>query len=113
MGQNKNQLIDLFIGNLANAIIHSILEKSIDRIELTGKYRNEAVNSYEVARRYRERINPVNKPLSLNDLFYIKEKLKNKVTTELNLRISKGYQNINLDIVDSEIYNKLKELDVE
>lgn len=110
MGQNKNQIISILIGNLSNAIVHKILEKSIDKNELIGKYRNEAINSYNIAKRYREKINPVDNILSINDSEYIKEKLRTKVRNELNLRISKGYTNINLTLIDSEIENFFIEL---
>ena len=53
MPQNRNQFIDILIGNLANAIVHTILEQSIDKQELISKYRNETINSYDIAKRYR------------------------------------------------------------
>lgn len=31
MPQNRNKLIELFIGNIVNAIVHDILEKAIDK----------------------------------------------------------------------------------
>ena len=31
MPQNRNQLIELFIGNITNAIVHRILEKAIGK----------------------------------------------------------------------------------
>ncbi len=118
MPQNRNQFIDIFIGNLANAIVHDILEKSIiNKAELenkySNKYRNEVINSYNLAKKYRDKINPLDKTLPLKDIVYIKDKLKNKVQAELLTRISKGYQNINLKSIDKEIDDKLKELKVE
>ncbi len=113
MPQNRNQFIDILIGNLANAIVHTILEKSIDKQELISKYRNETINSYDIAKRYREKINPIAEPFPIKDISYIKEKLSNKVRAELNLRISKGYQNINLDLINIEINKALKELSIE
>lgn len=118
MPQNRNQFIDIFIGNLANAIVHTILEKSlINKEELINKYlnkyRNEIINSYEIAKRYREKINPINKTLPIRDVIYIKDKLRIKVIAELNLRISKGYQNINLDLINEEIDKVLRELGIE
>ena len=32
MTQNRNQLIQLFVGNIYNAIVHEILEKAIDKL---------------------------------------------------------------------------------
>ena len=71
------------------------------------------INSYNIAKRYRDKINPINKSLPIKDISYIKFKLKNKVTAELVLRINKGYQNINLDLIDSKIEKIMKELNVE
>ena len=34
MPKNRNQLIELFIGNIANSIVHRILEKAIDKQEI-------------------------------------------------------------------------------
>lgn len=34
---NRNQLIDRFISNLANAVLHEILEKAIDQSEIAKK----------------------------------------------------------------------------
>ncbi len=110
MAQNRNKLIELLISNLSNSIVHSILEKSIDKEELSEKYRKELVNSFEIAKRYREKINPKEQPL-LKDSSYIKDKLKQRVKSELLLRISKGYQ-IDLSLIDLEIENALKRLNV-
>ncbi len=38
MVQNRNKLIDLFIGNISNSIVHKILEKAIDNKEIASKY---------------------------------------------------------------------------
>ena len=118
MPQNRNQFIDIFIGNLTNAIVHEILEKSIiNKEELadkySNKYRNEVINSYNIAKRYREKINPLNKPLPIKDITHIKDKIKNKVNLELQTRINNGYKNINLDLINQEIDNKLKDLKIE
>ncbi|MDP2924745.1 MAG: hypothetical protein Q8N99_00065 [Nanoarchaeota archaeon] len=118
MPQNRNQFIDIFIGNLANAIVHDILEKSIMnneelRDKYSNKYRNELINSYNIAKRYRDKINPLDKTLPLKDIIYIKDQLKNKVQAELLSRINQGYQNINLESIDQEIDEKFKELRIE
>lgn len=111
MTQNKGKIIDLFIGNLSNAIVHSILEKAINREELAEKYRKELISSFEIAKHYRKRLNPLDKPL-LHDKEEIREKIQKKVTSELKLRISKGYQNIDLSVVNGEIERVLKKLHV-
>ena len=59
MPQNRNQLIELFTGNITNAIVHRILEKAIDKQEIADKYRKELITSFEVAKKYREKINPI------------------------------------------------------
>ena len=58
MTQNRKKLIDLFIGNISNSIVHKILEKAIDNNEIINKYIKEQNISLEIAKKYRERINP-------------------------------------------------------
>ena len=111
MPQNRSKLIDLFIGNISNAIVHKILERSINKEELTSKYRKELITSYEIAKRYREKINPTNMPLPIKDIPYIKNKIANKVRLELLIRISKGYE-INLGLMDEEINKALKDMKI-
>lgn len=111
MVQNRPKLIDLLIGNLSNAVLHTILEKSIKN-ELKDKYRKESLNSFQIAKIYRQRINPTEKPFSNYDSVYIKEKIKSKIKSELLLRISKGYQNLSLDSIDAEIKSALKEIGI-
>lgn len=97
--KNKNQLIEAFASNLSNAIIHQILEKAIDKPEITEKYFKEMKNSWQIAKDYREKINPSDRSLPFHDLEEIKRKIINNVTSELKLRIDKGYENINLSLV--------------
>ena len=103
--QNRNKLVELFISNISNAVVHELLEKAVGNDLLAGKYRKELITSFEVATRYREKINPVNRPLPDKDISYIRAKIINKVKAELITRISKGYKNINLDLIE-EITNK-------
>lgn len=109
---NRNRLIEAFISNLSNAIIHNILEIAIDKEEIAERYNKEIKNSWEIAKKYREKINPINSSLPEHDLEGIKRKIINKVNSELNLRISKGYKNINLSLVDDIVESSLKELRV-
>lgn len=111
MSQNRNKLIDLFVGNLANAILHRILEKAIKQEEIAVKYQKEVRNSWEIAKDYREKINPPSN-LPIKDVSNIKEKLIRKVKSELSIRISKGYKNLNLDSVELEVENALREMKV-
>lgn len=109
---NRNKLLELFISNIANAIIHKILEKAIDKPDISEKYNKEIKNSWEIAKRYREKINPVNKKLSDKDIEEIKRKVINKVKSELIIRIDRGYENINLSLVEEFVEKFLSEMNV-
>src|SRR3989338_11403856 len=106
MTQNRNKLIGLFIGNIANAVVHKILELAIDDELLRNYYGKELLNSVEIARKYREKINPINRPLPEKDIEYIKNKVISKVNSELRLRIEKGYKNLNFDLAEDTV-NKM------
>lgn len=108
MPQNRNKLIELFISNITNSIVHEILEKATDQDELINKYDKELLNSLNIAKRYRDKINPSYSELPYKDIIYIKNKITNKVRNELRLRISKGYTNINLSLIDELISKYLK-----
>ncbi len=41
---NRNRLIDAFVSNLANAVLHEILEMAIDRDEIALVYEKEIKN---------------------------------------------------------------------
>ena len=97
---NRNKLIDLFIGNMSNCIIHKILEKAIEDENIRDHYNKELLESLNIAIRYREKINPNLKPLPEKDINYIRERIIRKVNAELKLRISKGYKNIDLKSVE-------------
>ena len=112
MTQNRKKLIDLFIGNISNSIVHKILEKAIDNNEITNKYIKEQNISLEIAKKYREKINPAQSILPDKDIDYIKVKVINNVKAELMLRISKGYKNINLDLIEDIVDNVLKKLKI-
>ena len=112
MAQNRKKLIDLFIGNISNSIIHKILEKAIDKEEISVKYSKELITSREIAKEYRKKINPVNSPLPDKDIEYVKNRIKNKVRSELMLRILKGYKNIDLGLIEELIDKDLREMKV-
>ena len=113
MVQNRNKLIELFIGNISNSVVHRILENAVAKQLMADKYRKELITSFELAKRYREKINPVNKSLSEKDALYIRNKIINKVKAELMTRISKGYKNINLNLIDGFIDTALKDTNIE
>jgi len=70
MSQNRNKLIDLFVGNISNSVVHMILEKAIDEDNLRKHYDKidednlrkhydkEFSISLDIAKNYREKINP-------------------------------------------------------
>ena len=109
---NRNRLIELFISNLANSIVHQILEKAIDEPMFIDKYRHELKNSWQIAKKYRDKINPIDRNLPFHDIHEIKTKLMNKVNSELKLRINKNYKNINLSLVEPFVDNALRGLKV-
>jgi|GEM_PF-1294394 len=109
---NRNKLIELFCANLASAVIHQILEKAIDIQEIAEKYVKEVKNSWEIAKSYRQKINPINNSLSDRDIEEIKAKITNKVKTELRLRIERGYKNIDLSLVEEFVEKSLSELKI-
>ena len=112
MSQNRNKLISLLIGNITNAIVHTILEKATEQEELLNKYNKELLNSFEIAKKYREKINPLNPPFPSKDIEFIKEKIIKRVKAELNLRISKGYKNIDLGLIESALNDFLKRMKI-
>jgi len=112
MVQNRNKLIELFIGNISNAIVHEILERAVGAELVTDKYRKELALSFEIAGRYREKINPVNRSLPDKDVDYIKEKIMARVKSELITRISKGYDNIDLELIESLTDKALKDVKI-
>jgi len=109
---NRNKLIEVLISNLTNAVVHQILELAIDKQEISEVYNKEFKNSWEIAKRYREKINPVNKSLPARDIEEINRKVINRVKTELKLRIEKGYENIDISLVPEFVEKSLKELKV-
>lgn len=110
MVHNRKKLIDLFIGNISNAILHRILEKAVEDEIIRKYYDKEFLNSLEIAKKYRERINPIND--ALKEASEIKEIIIKKVTNELKTRISKGYKNIDLSLVEPTAGDILAELKV-
>ncbi|MEK6844663.1 MAG: hypothetical protein AABX44_00215 [Nanoarchaeota archaeon] len=114
MPQKRNRLIELFIGNLSNAITHEILVKAIKNKnkEIAFYYQKEIENAINISKKYREKINPINAPISEKDVSYIKTKIIKKVNAELKIRILKGYKNINLALVDELVDKVLKEIKI-
>ena len=109
--QNRNKIIDLFAANIATAVVHEILEEAIDDENLRKHYDKEFQNSFSIAKKYRENLNPIDRPLPIEDQDQIKDKIIAKVKNELSLRIKKGYNNVDLNKVESytkKMLGKLK-----
>ena len=109
---NKNKTVNLFVSNLTNVIVHKVLERAIDKPEIVSVYVKEAKNSLEIAKKYREKINPLDKALPTESSKGIKDSLITKVTSELNARIRRGYTNIDLSLVEIFVDDYLRELGV-
>jgi uncharacterized Fe-S cluster-containing MiaB family protein len=88
------------------------LEKSINKPELTSKYRNESLNSLNIAIGYRKKLNPINRVLIESDVEYIRNEIITRVKNELSLRILKGYQGIDLSLIEGEVNNVLKMMNI-
>ena len=88
MGKNRD--IAKLISNLANAVVHQILEKAIETKEIKEYYRNEVINSWKIANQYRQKINPVDRSLLEIDIIEIKRKVINRIKAELSSRINGG-----------------------
>ena len=110
--QNRNHIIKLFVGNLYNSIVHSILEKAININEIKSKYSKEFKTSFEKAEFYRQKINPVDTPLPLKDMQIIREIIINRVKVELNSRVLRGYKNIDFSLIEPTVDNFLKKMNV-
>lgn len=112
MIQNRNKLIELFIGNISNAVVHEILGKAIDDDNIRNHYTKELAVSFGKARSYREKINPVDTALPDKDTVYIKDKIIRKAKLELQLRASMGYENIDFGLVEVTTENILREMNI-
>ncbi|MBI2651937.1 hypothetical protein HYX00_00605 [Candidatus Woesearchaeota archaeon] len=110
MALNRKRLIDLFIGNVSNAILHRILEMVIEDEIIRKYYDKEFFNSFNIAKKYRENINPIGNRLP--EFSEIRASIVKKVKNELKIRISKGYKNINLNLVEPITDQILSELKV-
>lgn len=112
MSHNRNKLITLLIGNLTNAVVHQVLEKSVREEILRKHYDKESLHSLEIAKRYREQINPIQRALPDTNVETIKEEILKRSRKELLLRISKGYQGIELEALESIVEKLLEELKI-
>lgn len=100
--------MNLFVGNMLNSAVHMILEKAVDEDNIRKHYDKEFSISLDIAKSYREKINPKNTTFHDKEVKDIKDRIIKKVRAELNLRISKGYQNINLELIEPTVNEILK-----
>ena len=107
---NRKKLIGLFIGNISNAILHRILEKAVEDDAIRKYYDKEFLNSFEIAKKYRNKINPIDKKIPESSK--VKETIIKKVNNELKIRISKGYKSIDVGLVESITNMTLSQLKV-
>ncbi|MBS3079364.1 hypothetical protein J4218_04535 [Candidatus Pacearchaeota archaeon] len=112
MAQNRNQLIQLFVGNIYNAIVHSILEKAIDKEEIKEKYDKELKSSFAKAEIYRAKINPINNAFPTNDAEELRKIIINRVNRELKNRELRGYKNIDFSLVEILVEDYFKKLNI-
>ena len=110
MNQNRNTLIELFIGNLANSVLHDVLEQAIAHEEIARKYHKELLTSLALARKYRDKINPGNDSLPAKDIAYIKDKTIKKIKSEIRRRIAKGYTGIDTKMIEPLVEKALREM---
>lgn len=112
MLQNRKKLIELIIGTISNAIVHEILRIASKNKEIASYYEKEIENAINISKKYRKKINPLNRLLSERDAEYIKNKIIKKARAELMLRISKGYKNIDLSVLEKLTNEILRDINI-
>ena len=111
MSQNRPDLIKRFVGVASNIIAHKILIKAELEEDLREYYNKEIKRDIDIALKYRDKINPVNRLLPQRDSKEIRDSILSKVKAELLKRVDKGY-NADMSKIDGEIDNFLKEQNV-
>lgn len=112
MVQNRNKVIGLFIGNISNVVVHKVLERAIENSDILNNYVKEENISLKVAKKYREKLNPKNSFLPVKDVAYIKKMIIKKAKSELLIRISRGYENIELVLIEEFVDILLKDMNI-
>lgn len=108
MSQNRDKLIQLLIGNLTNVVVHKVLERAVKEETLRLHYDKESLVSFDIAKKYREKINPADRELLTADIEKIKTEIIKRVRKELELRIAKGYEGIDLNLIEIVLLEVLK-----
>ena len=83
MSQNRPDLIKKFIGVAGNIITHKILVKAELEEDLRNYYAKEIERDIDIALKYRDKINPVNRLLPQKDSGEIKDNILLKVKADL------------------------------
>ncbi|MBI4139393.1 hypothetical protein HY483_00340 [Candidatus Woesearchaeota archaeon] len=112
MSQNRNKIIDIFVGNTVNAIVHVILQQSISDEDVSKKYLEEVRTSLKSAKKYREKVNPINTVFQRIEAENLKIIIQRKVEKKLHKRIAKGYKDIAIGTVEENVVKILQELKV-
>jgi hypothetical protein len=89
-----------------------VLEEAVREEILRNHYDKESLVSFEVAKKYRGKINPIQRELPDKDINKIKKEVLKKVNNELKLRISKGYLGIDLNLTKKILEKTLKKLKI-
>jgi hypothetical protein len=110
--QNKKKIIQHLIGNLSNAIVHKILENAIKDLFISQKYEKEILNSFEVAKSYRSKLNPVDKGINKLEFEKIKKEVSARVRNEIELRRDKGYKNLEGINIEKEVLDFMMKLNL-
>lgn len=93
---NRNKLLKHLIGQLSTAVVHRILEESIDDEPLRKYYEKETLRALEKAIEYRQDINPPETTLSPEEATVIRGTIIRNAKNELEKRQKKGYSGIDL-----------------
>lgn len=110
MTQSRRKLLEVLASHLATAVVHRILEKAIDSPEIASRYRKETLNALEVAKKYRERLNPKMGALPEQEMELLRNRVVRKVKAALQVRISKGYTGIRYESIEDEVMDALSDL---
>ncbi|MAE13429.1 hypothetical protein CMO92_02590 [Candidatus Woesearchaeota archaeon] len=100
MVQNRKKLIQLLIGNLSNYVVHAVLAEAIEDDGIMERYRKEGLTSFRLAEGYRERIHPKREVFSGKDVVHIRVCVGQRTRNELRKRICRGYEGIDLGLVE-------------
>ena len=111
MTQNRNKLLNHFIGHAVMTVVHRILAQATSDISLQEKYDKEIENSLSITLSYREKLNPAH-PFQTRESLDIRDQIIQRVHSELRRRINLGYKNLDVSKVENEVDAFLKEMKI-